>query len=795
MGCPFLVLASCLASGLWLADLGALPSPAAIAGLAAALASAWTLYALKKNAASAAALAAATIFLGAGLYAEATSRYERNGLRGLAETAYGDFTGTLTQTPSPALDRDFLFLRVDSVDIWGARSRLEGNLRVSVPRSAEFPTSLSFRAGDRLKVSAKIVPVREYRNFLEPFTRMYLKTQLLHNLASTKSPLLVEKIGSAPRSSLPALVSALRLRFQRTLERDFASAASPSGLTPEGAILETLLLGGRGRLTPDTTSAMQKTGLYHLLAISGAHIGVISFLIFAIFRALRVPRRASYILLIGLLLLYELLVEGRASVLRAVIMSIAFLLGKLLEKDASLLNGIGASAFVLLLANPFQLFEMGFQLTYAATLAIILFTPRISAALPALPFHIGETFGMSLAAQAGVMPLIALAFNRIIFSGLLLNFIGIPLVGLIMAAGYVYLPVAVAVPGAAKPLAAALALLTKVFMLSTHLLDRWTFFSYRIPTPPAAVAAGYYVGLLALLLPAKLRKPRALAAVGYALFFAVLITYPFSAATRDLKVTFIDVGQGDSILVEFPGRRKMLVDGGGLPTGSFDVGESVVAPFLWSKGIKAIDILMVTHGHSDHLYGLPSIAADFRIGEFWEADSPPMDAVYEKLKAELRAVAQARAFRGFSRREGDVALEILSPPKTGPLGPPAGNDRSIALRIAYGKTSFLLAADIGADAERGILDAGVPDLRSLVLKSPHHGSRGSSSPEFLAAVAPRIVVVSVGQGNSYGLPHADILARYAGAGATVYRTDLDGAVEISSDGSRVTVRTAVRRPG
>jgi competence protein ComEC len=204
---------------------------------------------------------------------------------------------------------------------------------------------------------------------------------------------------------------------------------------------------------------------------------------------------------------------------------------------------------------------------------------------------------------------------------------------------------------------------------------------------------------------------------------------------------------------------------------------------------------MVTHGHSDHLYGLPSIAADFRIGEFWEADSPPMDPVYEKLKAELRAVAQARAFRGFSRREGGVALEILSPPKTGPLGPPAGNDRSIALRIAYGKTSFLLAADIGADAERGILDAGVPDLRSLVLKSPHHGSRGSSSPEFLAAVAPRIVVVSVGQGNSYGLPHADILARYAGAGATVYRTDLDGAVEISSDGSRITVRTAVRRPG
>jgi competence protein ComEC len=794
MGCPCLILASCLASGIWLADLGALPASAAAAGLAIALASAWALYLLKRNAASFAALVAATAFLGAGLFAAATARYEQNGLRRLAEAVYGDFTGTLTQTPSPALDRDFLFLRVDEVDIRGVRSRLAGNLRVSVPRSAEFPTSLPFKAGDRLKVSAQILPVREYRNFREPFTRMYLKTQLLHNLATTKSPLLVEKIGSAPRASPPALVSALRLRFQRTLERDFASTASPSGLTPEGAILETLLLGGRGRLTPETTSAMQKTGLYHLLAISGAHIGVISFLIFGLFRALRVPRRASCILLIALLVLYELLVEGRASVLRAVIMSIGFLLGKLLEKDSSLLNGIGASAFALLLANPFQLFELGFQLTFAATLAIILFTLRITAALPTLPLRIGETFAMSLSAQAGVMPLIALAFNRIIFSGLLLNFIGIPLVGLIMAVGYVYLPVAVAVPGAAPPLAAALAFLTKVFMLSTHLLDRWDFFSYRIPTPPAAVAAGYFVCLLFLLLPAKLRKARAFAAAGFALFFATLITYPFSSASRDLKVTFIDVGQGDSILVELPGRKKMLIDGGGLPTGAFDVGESVVAPFLWSKGIKRIDVLVLTHGHSDHLYGLPSIAADFRIGEFWEADSPPMDPVYEKLKASLRGTAQARAFRGFSRREGGVEIDALSPPPGGPPASPADNDRSLALRIAYGQASFLLTGDIGADAERGILASGPADLRSLVFKSPHHGSRGSSSPEFLAAAAPRVVVISVGGGNRYGFPHPDVLARYAVAGAAVFRTDLDGAVELSSDGNRIAVRTAVRRP-
>jgi len=794
MACPFLYLAFGLAAGIRLADLGALPAPAAAAGLAAALTAAWALFARRRDAAALAAVLTATVFLGAALTAAADARYERNGLRRLEAAAYGDFTGTLSQTPSPGLDRNDLFLRVDGVDLLGARDPTDGLLRVSVPRSAEFPTSLPFKAGDRLRVAARISPVREYRNFREPFTRLYLKSQGLHALASTKSPLLVERIGAAPRASLAALISGLRLRFQQALERDFADPRSPSGLTPEGAVLETLLLGGRGRLTPETTAAMQKTGLYHLLAISGAHIGMISALLFVLFRALRVPRRISFLALMVFLVLYALLVEGRASVLRAVLMSIGLLLAKLLEKDASLLNGIGASAFVLLLDNPFQLFDLGFQLTYAATLAIIVFTPRLAAALPRLPMKLGETLSMSLAAQAGVMPLIALAFNRVIFSGLLLNFIGIPLVGVIMAAGYIYLPAAVAAPGLAGPLASALSFLTRVFLASTHLLDGWTFASYRIPTPPALVVAGYYACLPLLLLPARYKRARGRAAAGFALFLTLLITYPFPSVSRGLKVTFLDVGQGDSILVEFPGRRKMLIDGGGLPAGTFDVGESVVAPFLWSKGIKALDVLALTHGHSDHLYGLPAIAADFRVREFWEADRPPMDPVYEKLAAALRGVPRMRSFRGFAWREGGVLIEVLAPPAGPTSAAPAENDRSMALRISYGRMAFLLTGDNGAEAERAILDAAPEDgLRSQVLKSPHHGSRGSSSPAFLAGVAPHIVVIPVGAGNRYGFPHAETLSRYAALGAEVFRTDLDGAVEIASDGERLTVRTAVRR--
>jgi hypothetical protein len=264
---PLLFLASCLAAGIRLGDLSAVPPAPAVAALAASLAAAWALYARRKYAAALAAVLTATLFLGAALFAAADARYERNALHRLAESTYADFTGTLTQTPSPGLDRDFLFLRAEEVSARTATERIAGNLRVSVPRSAEFPTRLDFKSGDRLKIAAQIVPVREYRNFIEPFSRMYLRTQLLHALAATKSPLLIERIAAAPRTSIPAFVSGIRLAFQRTIERDFADPISESGLTPEGAILETLLLGGRGRLTAETTAAMQKTGLYHLLAI------------------------------------------------------------------------------------------------------------------------------------------------------------------------------------------------------------------------------------------------------------------------------------------------------------------------------------------------------------------------------------------------------------------------------------------------------------------------------------------------------------------------------------------------
>jgi len=252
------------------------------------------------------------------------------------------------------------------------------------------------------------------------------------------------------------------------------------------------------------------------------------------------------------------------------------------------------------------------------------------------------------------------------------------------------------------------------------------------------------------------------------------------------------VGQGDSILVEFPGSKKMLIDGGGLPGNRFDIGERVVSPFLWHKGIKKIHYLILTHAHPDHLNGLKAVARNFRIGEAWEAFSPLEDQTYTDFKESLSpSVLQKRSFRGQISRVGKVKIEVLHPVRGKPFVEAVDNEQSLVLRITYGRTSFLLGADIGRKSEESIIE-NFKEIESQLLKSPHHGSKSSSSQGFLEKVSPQIVVITAGEGNWYGLPDQEVIARYEEMGAKIFRTDLHGAVEISSNGQRLFVRTALK---
>ena len=599
----------------------------------------------------------------------------------------------------------------------------------------------------------------------------------------------MEKLKSGKTLDPLHLVSVIRKKIQQKIEEYLPSPRIKS-LSPQGAVLEALLLGARTRMDPSVTRSLQKAGIFHLFAISGAHIAILSFFLFSLFKLMRIQTRLSYILIMIFLFFFAFLVEGRPSVVRATIMALAFLFGKLIWKNVNLINTISISAFILLLFNPFSLFHLGFQLTFAATLSIILFFPKIIKCLPRLPFRTSEILTLSLSAQLGILPFIVSSFNRVTFSSLILNYAALPLVGLIMASGYIFLLLSFTSSFLAGLLAQGIHFLIDLIIGCSHIFDRFSLISYRIPTPHLLTLISYFLFLYFMLLPSKVKRQKLVFLLCFLVSLAILISYPFPPLSKNLKVTCIDVGQGDAILVEFPGHKKMLVDGGGFPKSTFDVGERVVSPFLWRKGIKKIDYLVLTHAHPDHLNGLKAIARNFKIGEFWEAFSPMENDSYTEFKELLLpSVRKKRFFRGDSRLEKNVKIEALHPERMDPYVATEQNDHSLVLRIIYEQTSFLLTGDIGKDAEREILENS-GEIKCQILKSPHHGSRSSSSKDFLDSTAPQIVMISLGEGNRYGFPHKEILERYKDIGAKVFRTDINGAIEISSDGRRISVRTA-----
>jgi competence protein ComEC len=407
---------------------------------------------------------------------------------------------------------------------------------------------------------------------------------------------------------------------------------------------------------------------------------------------------------------------------------------------------------------------------------------------------------LSIALQIGMLPLMARDFHRVSFVAPLANIPAVLLTAIIVPFGFALLALGAIWKDLGIVLGRMLGFLIGALAASIHWFAQLPSSFMRVPAPPTALLIGSLLAAV-VVAAAILRSNRraSLVALAVALVSAtVIVTYPFPAQFQRgrLELTILDVGQGDSIFVAFPDGRTMLVDAGGLPGTSYargmraglDTGEDVVSPFLWSRGLKHIDVVVLTHAHEDHLGGLPAVLRNFRVGELWVGRDVE-SAAYRKVLAEAaaRSIPVVHRVRGEHFEWAGVRVSVLWPATSDPARA-ASNDDSMVLRLEDGEHSLLLTGDIERPVERSMLAEG-DELAADFLKVPHHGGRTSSTPAFLEAVHPTIAAISVGEANPYADPSPEAIARILAQGTRLLRTDRDGAVTITTDGRSMNVRS------
>jgi competence protein ComEC len=430
----------------------------------------------------------------------------------------------------------------------------------------------------------------------------------------------------------------------------------------------------------------------------------------------------------------------------------------------------------------------------------------------AFSFRVWELFVLTLVLQIGMLPLLASEFHRVTFAGTFVNFAAVPLTAIIVPLGFCALVSGFLWPALGKLLAGALSIVTAGLLQVVQRFALVRQLSYRIPGPSLWVTIVFLITLAGIVACLRLRFAgrkamiwslwSVLAAAGI-----VIATYPFSPriAGGKLELTVLDVGQGDSLFVVSPLGETLLIDGGGAFGGfpgheesrGSDPGEEAVSPYLWSRGFKKIDVVALTHAHQDHLGGLNAILENFQIARLWlgrKVNNPAL-ARLEALARE-RNISVEYETRGKRFSLDEVQGEFLWPEiSTADAATAAKNNDSLVLRLKYRNRTLLLPGDAEKQPEHAMLEENSGDLHADVLKVGHHGSKNSTTQEFLDAVAPTIAIISSGEDNPYGHPSPELLERLKTSGARVLRTDRDGAVHILTDGDRLDISCFVAWTG
>ncbi len=561
----------------------------------------------------------------------------------------------------------------------------------------------------------------------------------------------------------------------------------------EASILEAMLLGDKQYLDSSIKDIYRKSGISHILAISGLHISIISMILALVLNAVKLNKRLSSFILLTILILYCIFTAMSVSITRAVIMTGIVLFGNIIYYQSDTYTSLGAAALLLLIYQPLYLYDIGFQLSFGAVVSIILLSPVLDR-LYFIPKQIRLYLVSTLAASLGTYPIMAYHFNTISIIGILVNILILPLMSILVCFGIISTIVGLFWIKASKFLCGIVYYILIFYESVCNL---------AVKVPLSEIVTGklniilifiYYVAILIIVYyyyTKKQKRENIKKYIIYSQMFLALIAAIIIFKPKELEIVYLDVGQGDCIAIHTAKTKNILIDGGGNISKQLDepnTGTLTVLPYLKYKAVNSLDCVFISHPDGDHITGIIELLDYIKINQIFIADTNNKNDLLEILetKATEHSIDIKKLTKGDKIKLDNLTFEIIYPSKN--TFSDNYNNSSLVLYMSYENSKFLFTGDIEKEAESEIVN-NYTKLDTDVLKAPHHGSKTSSTQKFIDIVKPKVVIISSGKNNYYGHPHKEVVDRYKNINSKIYNTAYDGAILIKPKHNKLKILT------